>query len=339
MDAGNYEASLFFWPPLGELILLENIPCNYWGWAGQYSETSEFNNSYMRIRELASGRVLANLSQTIGFGFGSSHVDYHTPGGPTAWVFGVPFSRCGRPLNVTYGVYAWHSQDLLQWEGGLTNLLWQGPNVDVAAVPSPPAGLPWHSHVMIFEDGSLALNNGTDGDLLRNWFYLDSAFHVPSCGCPSIRFVPTPGGGGGTYYALHGQGDFIGLHRSTDLAHWEASAASPLIVPSSGDGAIIDLADFPKTVDESGAWYARKGENTTREVLSNLPDWDWNSNDPDLCCDSWPGGGAEAVRTSYFVFGSSTQGHPMKGGLTGPDCFQTIAIVNGTLDDVLASFF
>ena len=50
----------------------------------------------------------------------------------------------------------------------------------------------------------------------------------------------------------------------------------------------------PATIAASDAWYAAHGQNTTTEMLANLPDWDWNSNDADMCCESW--GGASEVR-------------------------------------------
>ncbi len=48
----------------------------------------------------------------------------------------------------------------------------------------------------------------------------------------------------------------------------------------------------PVTIAKSDAWFASRGQNTTLEMLANLGDWDWNSNNADMCCESW-GGAAE----------------------------------------------
>ena len=73
-------------------------------------------------------------------------------------------------------------------------------------------------------------------------------------------------------------------------------------------------------------------------MLANLEDWDWNSNDADMCCESW--GGASDVPNAYFNWGPSSQGARPKGNLTGPSCMQGLAIAeNRTLESVLQAYF
>ena len=48
--------------------LLENIGCNYLDHFGKWN-TDFANHSYARIRELHSGVVVANISQTIEYAF------------------------------------------------------------------------------------------------------------------------------------------------------------------------------------------------------------------------------------------------------------------------------
>ena len=95
--AETLETSLFYWkgagPWQGRLILLESIGCH------RYDESivnitggAAFDgHSYFRIRDLHSGTVIANMSQTIGFAFGNAFVDYDHG---TAWVFGTKHDRC-----------------------------------------------------------------------------------------------------------------------------------------------------------------------------------------------------------------------------------------------------
>ena len=151
--------------------------------------------------------------------------------------------------------------------------------------------------------------------------------------CPSIRYLPSDG----HYYVLTG-GHNIWMLRSSDLQAWEQPASRPFIAPSAGDGAVASPAlGNPATIDASDAWYSSNGLNTTREMLAHLADWDHNSNDADMCCDSWSG--ASAVTTSFFNWGPSSQGAKPSGGLNGPSCMQGLATVNVTLDKVLQSYY
>lgn len=142
-DASTFESSIQWWGPARALIIMESIGCGYWGHAGQWIPAYD-GHSYFRVRNLETGAVLANLSATIGFGFGSAFVD-HNAG--RFWVFGTPHDRCDHPVvNSSAGVWAWWSDapDLSTWQGGLTDVAWSGPNTDVGRVYGSPPGLPPH---------------------------------------------------------------------------------------------------------------------------------------------------------------------------------------------------
>ena len=343
-DAATGESSIVFWNATqggggggGGLVVFESIFCGYWGHAGQWDEAF-LGHSYFRVRDFASGVVIANITSSIGFGFGSAFVDYETG---TFWVFGTVNDRCGHNTLPDVGaVYAFSSSDpgLQAWSRSKTDVAWTGPNTDVARVlGAAPPGLPPHRYVMITEGATFALNNDASGDLTKGWLTLNKTFGVPDCPegcqCPSIRFLPSDG----HYYILTG-GHNIWMLRSADLRTWEQPASRPFIAPSAGDGAVASPAvGNPATIDASDAWYAANGMNTTREMLARLDDWDHNSNDADMCCDSW--GGASAVTTSFFNWGPSSQGAKPSGGLNGPSCMQGLATANVTLDKLLQSFY
>lgn len=118
IDVFTYENTVFYWH--GVMYNLENIPCKYWDHVScttMYTGASPVdppqagiwdpswgNNSYARIRELDSGRVVANVSSTKGFGFISAFPDYEvqrpvrslaltTGQHDTLWLFGTPANR------------------------------------------------------------------------------------------------------------------------------------------------------------------------------------------------------------------------------------------------------
>lgn len=145
-DAGTGESSIQWWGPGGRLIIMESIFCGYWDHAGQY-DNAFTGHSYFRIRDFASGVVITNISQSIGFGFGSAYVDHEAQ---VFWVFGTPNDRCGHPvMNSTAGVYAFWSTDLVTWTRSRTDVNWSGPNTDVGRVYNSPPGLPPHRLVQL----------------------------------------------------------------------------------------------------------------------------------------------------------------------------------------------
>lgn len=335
-DAGTGESSIQWWGPDHRLVVMESIFCGYWDHAGQY-DPSFADHSYFRVRDFSTGAVISNISLSIGFGFGSGFVDHAEA---RFWIFGTPHDRCNHPvMNSTDGVYAFWSDDLLSWQRARTDVAWSGPNTDVGRVYGSPPGLPPHRYVMITEGATFAINNNADGNLTTGWTTLGRSYGVPGCPegcqCPSIRFLPSDG----HYYILTG-GHNIWLLRSPDLQHWEQppSERTPFIAPSLADGQVADgFVGNPATIAESDDWFLARGLNTTTEMLQHLTDWDWNSNDADMCCESW--GGASEVTRAYFNWGPSSQGARPRGNLTGPSCMQALGVGNATLDVVLQSYF
>ena len=152
-DAPMCETSLFYWKPTRSMVLFESICCGdvscYWDHASA-TDARYLGHSYFRVRDLATGRVLANIPSSVGMAFGAAFVDYDHG---RAWIFGTPHDRqrnqtrpegpppvpadCGwksQPGTRCGGVWAWWSSDLLHWERAQTDMPWSGPNVDVARV-------------------------------------------------------------------------------------------------------------------------------------------------------------------------------------------------------------
>jgi hypothetical protein len=349
-DAATGESSILYWPPAGGvgreeagLVISESIFCDDWyDHYGHYDHRFE-GHSYVRLRNYTSGAIIANITLSIGFSFSSGFVDHETG---TFFLFAHPMDRCTRqpPPNVgsTDGVWQFSSRDLLTWDYARTDVAWNGPNTDVARVYAPgrpPPNLPPHRYIMITEGATFAVNNNADGDLTRGWVTLPAAnASVPQCPegcqCPSIRYLPSDG----FYYVITG-GHSVWLLRSKDLQTWEqpAAARTPFIAPSADDGLVASIGGGPENVRRSDFWYAARGQNTTSAMLANLEDWDWNSNDADVCCESWHG--AQDVIKSYVIWGPSSQGAQPRGGLNGPSCMQAIAVAEMPLDKMLQSYF
>eukprot|EP01064_Diplonema_japonicum_P018415 TRINITY_DN2709_c2_g1_i1.p1 TRINITY_DN2709_c2_g1~~TRINITY_DN2709_c2_g1_i1.p1 ORF type:complete len:375 (+),score=93.93 TRINITY_DN2709_c2_g1_i1:65-1126(+) len=321
-DARVYETSMFYWKKTGKYVLLENIPCGYWGHAGQW-EPEYKNHSYYRIRDFETGAVMTNISSSIGMGFGASFIDYDNQ---RAWVFGTSYDRCNNSHNSPTGppgVYAWWSDDLLTWNRAKTDANWTQYNVDVARVygQSPP-GIPTHKYVMATEDGSAWLiNDSPDGNLTKGWVLLDQQkYRGGVAACPSVRYLPSDG----YYYTVSG-GHVIYIQRSKDLQNWE-KAPAPFVQPSPGD---VRIPPFVGSI-------ANYGENPSTWVsMANRDKWDHNSNDCDLCCESW--GGASEVQESWVVYGASDQGS--KEWQQGPEGFSALGHAKMPLDKLLQSYF
>ena len=197
------ESTMFAWQ--GKHYMMEGIGCGHWAndssiVAGATMDPAFLNHSYVRIREVGSGRVVVNVPKSQGFGFPNAHVDYETG---TVWVFATPNDRCGHPLHTGHYVQSWRSSaadlgELSSWStavaGGTEGMT--VPNVDVGRVILPQhefarRGLPPHKAIMIGESGGFHINNRTDGDLTKGWVQTkyvvqDHAKH--GLGCPSVRF-------------------------------------------------------------------------------------------------------------------------------------------------------
>lgn len=192
------ESAPFEWGK--KLYLMESIMCGckvtsfasgcveyeyYWG-----HDHEQFpSQSYLRIRELEGGALVANLPHSGGYGFGSVLADAHTRSRGKVWVFGTPHNRCNATSLGCDGkrpcwVAAWSSDDpsLRDWRFAgpvlqTQRMTWNTAVARVEGRPLGPARLP--QYVMILESlgptaGGLlnmtfAANDNTDGDLSSGW--------------------------------------------------------------------------------------------------------------------------------------------------------------------------
>lgn len=88
VDVQTCENSIFYFN--STVYILENIACDYWDHAGIW-DPSYGNHSYARVRELLTGRIVVNITSSIGFGFLSAFVDYEVQPRVGLW-------RAVRPL-------------------------------------------------------------------------------------------------------------------------------------------------------------------------------------------------------------------------------------------------
>ena len=311
IDVATGESSIFLFR--GAMYLLENIFCGYIDHAGQWDPRFA-GKSYARVRELETGAIVANVTETAGTSFVSAFVD-----GDTVWLSALNEDRCKKQCGT--GVLAIKSTDLTTWTSKLALPDASTCNTEVARVAAVgrSAALPPHRYVMILEPFTFMLNNNADGDLTGGWFPAPNATAPPGpSGGPSIRHS------GDFYYVITG-GQTVYLFRSRDLRTWEAQkAASPVFIrPTAPDATVAPLAGFP-------AQASRKGFDT----MAGHPElWDQNSNDADVCCYN---DGDDAG--SWVIWGASTQGGrptpPAKHGSTN-----VVARSNLSLPLLLESFF
>jgi hypothetical protein len=223
IDVGTGESSIFLFK--GTHFILDNIFC---GWIDHYGQWDPAfaGHSYVRIRELQSGKVIANVTATIGTSFVSAFVDREH--GPTVWLSALAVDRCVAQCGD--GVLALSSTDLVTWTSATAVAGVHTCNTEVARVEHPPASLPRHTHVMILEPFSFMLLDAPGGDLSTGWFPAPNAT-APSApsGGPSIRFE------GGYYYVITG-GHKVYLARSRDLRAWEP--AVEMAAPSAADAVV-----------------------------------------------------------------------------------------------------
>ena len=125
---------------------------------------------------METGNVVTNISHSICLAFFAAFVDYDNG---MLWIAATPNDRgenktlshpyapphihnssdCGRYDTGRWecGVYVFNSLYLVAWERTKTDIVWSGPNIDIARVhpskncPAPP-NLPKHRYVMATEN-------------------------------------------------------------------------------------------------------------------------------------------------------------------------------------------
>jgi hypothetical protein len=360
---GSYEGPIcestpFWWPKDHKMYLMESL-CrgpkysmdseqNPYGGTWSHAEMwngSYYGHSYIRIRELATGNIVSNISHSIGFGFGAAFVDYDHE---TLWISATPNDRANHTSERPYGpphdfscghfecgVWVFNTTDLKTWTRTQTDIstkITYIPNTDIARVYSSkahptPSNLPPHRYIMATELGSTwIVNNRADGDLTQGWEVLNtSQAKGGALACPSVRYLPSDG----YYYTISG-GNIIKLQRSRDLLLWEY-ASLYFLQPSEAD------------VLTASSVVASAADNLQKSNASlSFPHhtvWDLNSNDGDFCCESWGGAAPEkgGPESAYIVWGADGQGS--SGWTSGPEGFAAIATANITLEKLLQSYF
>jgi hypothetical protein len=238
-------------------------------------------STYLRVRDMANGAVLVNITSSCGGAFGSGWVVANDEGLDTLYIYGTQgrfTGPCwGTGVNCT--IDSWRSSDPTLSDASwvhVPGVFRQGRSVfnqDVAHVGAPSAArrasspssspvLPAHQWVMIMEpndpnDGKaiqFAVSDSPDPTNASAWVALDSAdFFLDQLSgwqvgaCPSIRYDPATG----FYYVLTG-GFEIFLLRSLTLARgsWELA--------NTARGAIIspDALDCVAGGAPYAAWYS-----------------------------------------------------------------------------------
>lgn len=317
IDVGTGESSIFLFE--GTYYLLDNIFCGYIDHYGQWNATFA-NHSYARVRELKSGKIVANISETIGTSFVSAFVDSDTK---TVWLSALDEDRCVQQCGE--GVLAISSKDLIHWTRSTAIAGLYTCNTQVTKVTTKrnfanssldandDNTLPPHKYAMILEPFIFYLNNNADGDLSHGWFEApNTTTPLMPAGGPSIRWSR------GYYYVISG-GHHVFLARSKDLrTNWESTL---LVQPTIADGTIASLAGFPESA-------SRKGFDTMSG--KHWVDWDWNSNDADVCCYN---AADEDDATTWIVWGAGTQGAKPK-----PPAVNSFTNVVATRNIPLADF-
>jgi hypothetical protein len=341
IDVGTLENSLFSWR--GTMYLLENIADAYYGSAGRWPEFAAFKgHSYARVRRLADGFVVANISSTIGFGFISAFPDYAHG---RVWLFGTNHDRSkgGGPPGgypcAGQAVTSWWTpdgSDLTTWARACTDAT-SADNVEVASVAVPPRTLPPHGYVMSDECPGFHVNDASDGNLTRGWVVPGGTTAGP-CGGPSVRWAPEPGsssssnnsnnsnsslGRPGYYYRITG-GRTVALARSRDLGVSSPWQSVNMISPTPEDANVSRFAGFAQRA--AGLGFGLNHDHWDA--------WDFNSNDADVCCMD------PAVNGSFLVWGASTQGGAPKPPVPhNQSCVNVVGTSPLKLPELLDAFF
>eukprot|EP01052_Picozoa_sp_SAG31_P021165 SAG31_NODE_1622_length_7722_cov_4.332940_5_plen_536_part_00 len=333
----------------GKMYVMESV-------SGKGTFESQNLRSAFRIRELETGKLVANVENANGHAFFVARVD-HARG--VVWVYGSARNRgindegaCDSKAFDKNGnrcyVGAWHSTNMVEWSSTSKALtVPKGTyvaNVAVAIVSGSKydtSALPKHQAVMALEycDNEhcekssrdnrycFAINTGSDGDLGSNWKVLSNKYCSSGMhSCPSLNYDAEEG-----YYYMTGGGTRInGPDRSKDLIHWERSPLYPMSRPA------IDLNHpfdgFASNL-YSQLWKTAPGHSVAKSRLAEdrMFEWNWGHSDLDLCCN-------DDESPSYLVYISSPQSHgsTFKGE---NHAFTGIGKYHGTLTEWLRSYF
>ena len=326
--------------------------------------------SAFRIRELATGKIIANVENANGHAFFAANVD-HARG--VAWIYGSAHNRgsgedgpCDPHTFDKKGnrchIGAWTSTDMINWSLTKKAFLvpkgtWVG-NVAVAMVTGTKydtTKLPPHQGVMALEycDNAhceqsgrekrycFAINKGSDGKYAENWEVLGNEYcPIGMHSCPSLNYDAEEG-----YYYMTGGGSRInGPDRSKDLIHWERSPLHPASRPSTDLDAPFDNKVSPYYTDvwAKAPKTAFRSQYSAKKLMSPkwMTKWNWGHSDMDFCCN-------DGQSPSYAVYISSPQSHPKRyvrdtspAGADSPwPVYLGIGKHPATLDEWMRSYF
>eukprot|EP01051_Picozoa_sp_SAG22_P015419 SAG22_NODE_2011_length_3142_cov_1.643115_1_plen_415_part_00 len=369
------EAAPFEWG--GRLFLMESIMCgcsvtsfssgcDHYEYYPGHDHAGFPKQSYLRIRELDGGAVVANLPESGSYAFGSALAD--APSG-RVWVFGTPYNRCnsttskGCDIDPSTGkrrpcfVAAWWSSDpaLERWTfaGPILHLdrpVWNTAVAKVEGAPAgPPTSKPLH-YVMVLEtlgptaagllNMTFAGNPNTarsGGDLSTGWAILPHDIRDEAAlgnrtkhtlgVCPFIR-QPA----GSKYYYV---GTWCNLLRSTDLSTWEVAdpAASPTEFTVCKPNLTADVQLNP--LNRRGLTAVLRAHEEPRSFLSAPQLWDSVASDVDVTEYT----DAAGNRGTLVIYDVNNQGMPVGGGLPGYAWFMVTATSPLPLGEWLQSFF
>lgn len=341
---GTYDYMVFESSPImynGKLLMMESICANSPLWAGYWDPAFANCSGYFRVRDLYSGVVIVNITESCNIAFGNAIV---VPGdsGDTLYIFGTAWERCAIPRGhvpitsacetaekCTVSSVVTSDPSLQSWSLAIaaypnstvynTDVTRVQPSFGEAAIQSRKAsGLPPHQFIMMLETSGaqFAISNSSDPSDSSAWIFLNrSEYSVNSAtACPSIRFDASTG----YYYALSG-GYSIGIWRSLDLRKWE-TGVKDVLVPTNQDCIVAD---------QMWARYhpSAPAQQLINSCLNNTKNTGWgDDNDVDLTQMVFPNG----TVATLFQYGASNQ---------RTFGFSDLAIAQAPMFATLASFF
>ena len=99
MDYESYESTPLVFA--GKKLLMETIALVYPGHISHWRPEYKSCSSYFRVRDLTTGHVLVNLTQSCNHSFGSAFVDKHENGSETLWILGSNWYRPAAAVAAT----------------------------------------------------------------------------------------------------------------------------------------------------------------------------------------------------------------------------------------------
>eukprot|EP00039_Didymoeca_costata_P002153 m.57877 g.57877 ORF g.57877 m.57877 type:complete len:356 (-) comp11139_c0_seq1:69-1136(-) len=323
VDYMNGESSLVSFR--GKLVLMDSVAwCYPWHIRFDNASKSETCVSYIRVRDMATGAVISNISQSCQHTFGAAFV-YND----TIYIYATrcaryqtPHAWCELPQQ-KQPCACWHggsapvsdcavdvfwSTDLVIWETKAAffpgHLL---PNVDVTAVQ----GRSDMNFLMIMEGGGLVATNASTPT--EGWKVISE--HGPHVGCPSIKQV------NGYFYVVGGGVGVVG-YRSRDLVNWSPAASKVMACGNPNQDR--------HTVSHPGLFSWRPmpsamTENVSMMITNNTRNWDKDASDLDLVEWNSPLGTQTLL---VFICGNQHS-----------DGFGMIAAFNGSLEQYFNSLF